>query len=1103
MSRWAIGMVLIVILISGCRSETRKEAPFVVRSAKETGLAFANKLHPTPGFNMFKYMYFYNGAGVGAGDFNNDGKIDLFFAANQESNALYLNQGNLSFRDISKEAGIPDNKGWSTGVSVVDINGDDLLDIYVCQVGNFESLHGKNQLLVCQGITDGVPHYKDEAAAYGIDFSGFSTQAAFLDIDLDGDLDLFLLNHSVHQNGTFAPRSQFLGTYHPLSGDRLFRNEGNHFTDITKESAINSSAISYGLGVTITDIDLDGWPDIYAGNDFHENDYLYINQRNGRFSEESSRRMMHTSMYSMGVDAADVNNDGFPEIVSMDMLPSDPYMIRRSLGEDEYDIYQYKISVGYDYQYTRNNLQWNRRNGLFSETGLYSGIYATDWSWSALWMDFDNDSRKDLFVSNGIPKRMNDIDYVNFVSDKTIQDKLRADQIEDKDMALVNKFPEIRLKNKFFHNNGDLQFSDITEEMAGNEPSFSNGAIYADLDNDGDLDIVTNNVDEPVMLYENKLAGKTPNHYLDLKFSGPKGNTQALGTKVYLFRHGQIESFEHYPVRGFLSSMQVPMHIGLDTTRVDSAFVVWPDNTFQSLQWNVPDTLLRLTYQPGLPVFDYDRVRNHYSLTGPIFIDQTAETGLRFKHQENPFQEFTREPLIPHKISTEGPALAIADINHDGLEDFFIGSSKTSKSRVYLQQAGGSFTLMAQPGLDIDSTNEEVDALWSDLNGDGHPDLVVANGGNEYYGNDRHLAPAVFINNGKGDLTKLKDAINGIFMNASVVRTLDANGDGKTDLFLGGRSVPWNYGAIPASYLLINDGSGHFTDQTQTLAPGLKQAGMVTGAEVVDMDKDGDVDLLVCSEWGGIDLYVNKQGRFNLQPVCDRKGWWNFVLPFDADGDGDMDLVAGNLGLNSRFQVTRERPVRLYYADFDDNNKKDQVLTYYLDGKEIPFANKAELQRQIPMLKKKFLYAEDFAKASLEDLFPKEKLAEAERLSADYLANAILINDGHMNFTLNPLPWMAQLSPYRTGVVLDANKDKLPDLLLFGNFYDNNIQLGRYDADFGTLLLNKGKGNFVAEPLNGLSIKGEIRQMDPIKINGKVSYMLAANNDSLRVIGLK
>ncbi|MBS1655206.1 MAG: CRTAC1 family protein, partial [Bacteroidetes bacterium] len=661
--------VFIIMLLSACQVKKKNAVLFEVLKSDQTGLNFANKLTPTPEFNMFKYMYFYNGAGVGAGDFNNDGLIDLFFSANQGDNKLFLNEGKLHFKDVTEQASIPQNHGWSTGVSVVDINNDGLLDIYICQVGNFESLHGKNQLLVCKGIKDGVPYYEDEAAQYGLDFSGFSTQAVFFDYDNDGDLDMFLLNHSVHQNGTFAPRSTFLGTYHPLSGDKLFRNDGNKFTDVTKESAINSSAISYGLGIVVSDINLDGWPDLYAGNDFHENDYLYINQKNGTFKDESETRMMHTSMYSMGVDAGDINNDGYPDIVSNDMLPSDPYMIRRSLGEDDYDIYNYKISVGYDYQYTRNNLQLNRRNGMFSEVGLYAGMYATDWSWSALWMDFDNDGWKDLFISNGIPKRMNDIDYVNFVSNSEIQEKLRVDSIADKDMALVNKFPEIKLPNKFFHNQHNASFKDMSASIKGELPTFSNGAIYADLDNDGDLDVVTNNVDEPALIYENKTTWQTSNHFVNLKLKGPDKNINALGAKVFLFSKEGIKSYENYPVHGFQSSMLVPLHIGIDSIKTDSAFLVWPDNTYQPLMFSKLDTTETLSYQRNLPLFDYSKITTYYQNYGRPFEDITDATKLLYKHEENPFQEFNREPLIPHMVSTEGPALAVADINHDGTDD--------------------------------------------------------------------------------------------------------------------------------------------------------------------------------------------------------------------------------------------------------------------------------------------------------------------------------------------------------------------------------------------------------------------------------------------------
>lgn len=485
-----------------------------------TGIHFTNKLTPGNKFNMFYYMYFYNGAGIGAGDFNEDGKIDLFFASNQSDNKLYLNKGKMSFEDVTKQAAIPEDGGWSTGVSVVDINNDGLLDIYVCRVGNYETLKSKNQLLICKGIKNGIPYYEDEAAKYGLDFSGFSTQALFFDYDMDGDLDMFLLNHSVHQNGNYQPRKNFLGTYSPLSGDRIFRNDGDHFTDVTRQTGINSSAISYGLGVAASDINLDGWPDLYVGNDFHENDYLYINQKNGTFSEENNQRLMHTSQFSMGVDIADANNDGYPEIISMDMLPSDPYILKRSLGEDDYDIFYEKISYGYNYQYTRNNLQFNRKNGMFSEVGLYSGVYATDWSWAPLWMDFDNDGLKDLFISNGIPKRMNDMDYVNFISSEEGMEKLRDTSKDVRNMELINKFPEIKIPNKFYRNKGDLSFSDLTDEIENNQPTYSNGAVYADLDNDGDLDVVVNNIDDPVLIYENKSNDSLQTSFADITLKG-------------------------------------------------------------------------------------------------------------------------------------------------------------------------------------------------------------------------------------------------------------------------------------------------------------------------------------------------------------------------------------------------------------------------------------------------------------------------------------------------------------------------------------------------------------------------------------------------------
>ncbi len=1092
---------LIIAILTGCHSTNNSSSLFDVLDNNRTGLNFVNKLTPTEQFNVIKYMYFYNGGGVGAGDFNNDGKIDLFFASNQQQNKLYLNTGNLTFKDVTEAAHIPNDSGWSTGVSVIDINNDGLLDIYICRVGNLETLHSHNLLLICQGIDkDGVPTYKDEAKEYGLDFSGFSTQAVFFDYDMDGDLDMYLLNHSVHQNRTFGARDVKLETYSPLSGDRLYRNDGNNkFTDVTKASGIHSSVIGYGLGIVASDINLDGYPDLYIGNDFHENDYLYINQKNGTFKDELNDMVMHTSQYTMGVDIGDINNDGYPEIISMDMLPSDPNILKRSLGEDEYDIFNLKIGYGYNHQYTRNNLQFNRRNGMFSEIGLYADVYATDWSWSPLWVDFDNDGNRDLFVSNGIPKRLNDIDYMNFVSNEEIRKKINSGS-DDNDLTLIKKFPEIKLKNKFFKNGDNLVFTDIEKEIDGDKQTFSNGAVYADFDNDGDLDIVVNNIDDPVLLYQNKSCDKNHQPYIDLALKGPSKNINAIGAKIVMFANGGIRVYEKYPVRGFLSSMETALHIGLDKTKIDSMFLVWPDNSYQRLTLDRHDTTLSFIYQNNLPKFDYNIITTHWKNPLKPMKDITTEVNLKYKHEENNFPEFDREPLLPHMLSTEGPALAVADINHDGLEDVFIGSARWKRSAVFLQQPSGKFFKTTQPDIETDSIYEDVDACWADVNHDGYPDLVVASGGNEFYGQDEHLSPRVYLNDGKAGFKKLPHAFDSIFVNSSCIEPYDFNGDGYVDLFVGGRSVPFDYGQVPRSYLLQNDGTGKFKDVTAQYASEIAKIGFVTQALWFDIDKDGRKDLLITLEWGGIIAFMNQNGKLVRHVLSDKKGWWNFILPVDIDNDGDIDLIAGNLGMNSRLKASDKEPVRMYYYDFDDNGKKEQILTYYLNGRELPFANKEELEKQMPALKKQFLYAQDFAKAKLNELFPKEKLQKADTLTANFFSNAILINQGNLNFVTKPLPWQAQLSPYRDAVVVNANDDSLPDILLVGNYYDNNIQMGRYDADFGTILLNKGGGSFDAESINGLQIKNQVRHIRKIDIAKKEAFILAKNNDSTMVI---
>ncbi|MBS1932523.1 MAG: VCBS repeat-containing protein [Bacteroidetes bacterium] len=1096
-----------IFFLLSCHSSTpiKEHADFELLEKTQTGLDFSNTLTPTSQFNVFKYMYFYNGGGIGVGDFNNDGKIDIFFAANQSDNKLFLNEGNLQFKDVSDEARIPKDGAWSTGVSVVDINNDGLLDIYVCRVGNHETLHSHNQLLICKGIDkNGVPYYEDEAKQYGLDFSGFSTQAVFVDFDMDGDLDMYLLNHSIHQNGNFGVRDQKLRSFNSLSGDHLYRNDGgNKFTDITKQAGIHSSVIGYGLGIVASDINLDGYPDIYVGNDFHENDYMYINQHDGTFKDELTNKVMHTSQFSMGVDIADVNNDAFPEIISVDMLPSDPYILRRSEGEDTWDIFNMKISYGYNYQYTRNNLQLNRRNGMFSEVGLYAGVYATDWSWSPLWFDFDNDGMKDLFISNGIPKRLNDIDYINFVSNEEIQAKMRSDKLDKNDMDLINKFPEIKLPNKFFHNIGDLRFDDMENSIANNKKTFSNGAVYADFDNDGDLDVLVNNIDEPAYLYKNKLQDTRKSAFAEIKLKGSAQNINAIGSKVVIFANGGIRMYEKYPVKGFMSSAEIPIHIGLEKTHIDSAFLIWPDNTFQKIQFDTNNPWQTFTYKSRLPKFNYSIITDHWKNPTRMMKDITQQTNLLHKHEENEFHEFDREPLIPHMLSTEGPALAVADFNHDGLDDVFIGSSKWKKSVIYLQDKSGKFNKTSQPDLEKDSTWENVDACVADVNHDGNPDLIVACGGNEYYGEDHYRTPNVYLNDGKGNFKKLENAFSNLYINASSVVSCDFNGDGYPDLFIGGRSVPFNYGQIPNSYLLQNDGTGKFIDVTEKYNKELSHIGFVTKALWFDLDKDGRKDLILSLEWGGIIAFMNHNNGFEKKILSDKKGWWNFILPVDLNHDGNYDLIAGNLGLNSRLKASEKEPIRLYYYDFDGNGKKEQILTYYIQGQELPFANKEELEKQMPSLKKKFLYAEDFAKATLHDIFPESQLNQADVLTANYFSNAVLINHGNLNFETKPLPWLAQLSPYRDAVVVNANNDSLPDILLVGNYYENNIQMGRYDADFGTMLVNKGNGNFSAESINGLQIKGQVRHISRITIANKEAFILVRNNDSTMVIQFK
>ncbi|RYC68468.1 VCBS repeat-containing protein [Spirosoma sordidisoli] len=1105
----------VALTLFTCQKADRQPATFRLLDATRTGISFTNELVPTNELNIFSYMYFYNGSGVGAGDFNNDGLVDLCFTANTGPNRLYLNKGQLRFTDVTEQTGINTGKGWANGVSVVDINQDGLLDLYISQVSGYADFKGHNRLFVCREITKaGVPVYDERAAEYGLDLVGLGTQAAFIDYDADGDLDLFQLNHSLHQNGTFGFRSAFQGKPHSTAGDRLFRNmsvergpgQPVSFVEVTQQAGVISDVLGYGLGVGTGDVNFDGYPDLYIGNDFHENDYLYINQPDPKtgarlFREELDRQIRHTSQFSMGIDIADINNDAFPEIISLDMLPFDREILKRSEGEDSYNIFKYKIRQGYNYQFARNNLQLNNGNNTFSEIGMYAGVHATDWSWSPLFMDFDNDGRKDLFISNGIPKRMNDIDYIAFVSNETIQARMDRKEFTENDQSLTDKLPEIKLPNKFFRNQPDLRFQDLAATIDNDKPAYSNGAIYADLDNDGDLDVVTNNINDHPFVYENLSDTYAPgNQSLTIRLTGAAPNRNAIGAKCLIYRKGEVLSYEKFPVRGFQSSMEGPLTVGLGRrATIDSMLVVWPDNRYQRVMPDSSQRVISLRYQPGLPRFDYAAHRPRQPRT-TAFTDITRPANLIYQHQENNFNEFDREALIPHMMSAEGPPLAVADVNRDGRDDVFVGSARDGKSGLFVQQPNGTFSQTYQPAFDRDSVYEDVDAVFADVDGDADPDLVVASGGNEYRGTSEYTQPRLYLNDGRGQFSRKPDAFPGIYLTAACVRATDLTGDGKPELFIGGRTIPFEYGMPPRSYLLRNDGTGRFTDMTARQAPEAATIGLVKQAEWVDFDADHDPDLLLTLEWDGICLLENRQGHFTKRMLTDLKGWWNFSLPHDFDNDGDLDILVGNLGLNSRLHASVEQPVRLYVGDFDHNQKTDQLLTYYLGNEEVLFANKAETEKQFPFIKKKFIYARDFARASIADLIGADNLTDARRLEANTFENLMLVNEGNGRFSARPLPMLAQLAPYQAATVIDANGDNLPDVLMGGNFYGCNIQMGRYDADYGLVLINKGQCRFEPTRLNGPPLTGQVKRILPLRIGSRPALAIARNNDSLLLL---
>jgi enediyne biosynthesis protein E4 len=1107
---WTHIVFITMLFLTGCsRNEDSKKFRFTPSSA--SGINFKNTLTESVDFNIFNYMYFYNGGGVAVGDLNGDNLLDIYFTSNQEPNKLYLNQGGLKFRDVTDQAGVEGFKGWTTGVTMADVNDDGRLDIYVGNLGDYLIFKGKNQLFINEGNDEnGIPRFTDRAMEFGLDLVGFATQAAFFDYDRDGDLDMFMLNHSLHQNGTFGTSKDLRFKSHVLAGDKLLRNDNGHFIDITKQAGILDNAIGYGLGVVTSDINLDGWPDIYVGNDFHENDYLYINQKDGTFKESLEKQMNHTSRYTMGVDFADFNNDAYPDLIAMDMLPKDPFILKASAAEDPYDLFDFKLRYGYNYQYTRNALQLNNRDGTFSEIGLFAGVASTDWSWSALFADFDLDGQKDIFVSNGILRRSNDMDYINYISVDSIQMSLKY-ELNEKHLRLIEKMPKIKLHNYIYRNNGDLSFTDKSIEWGLDKISYSHGSAYGDFDNDGDLDLVTNNVEDEAFLMENmSLSGKEDatdaNHYLRIKLKGNAGNKFGLGTKIFLYTKGQMQMQECQPVRGYQSAVDYRLLFGLGQHQtIDSLWAIWPDDSYEKIYNIKTNQELELAQTNAKNKFNY----NFFHKVNPLFEETTASLSVDFKHKENKFVEFSREALLPHMLSAEGPPGAIADVNGDGLEDVFIGGAKWQTSALYLQTDKGTFRRSVQQAFAKDSIQEDVDAIFFDVDSDLDKDLLVITGGNEFTGSSIHLKPKLYVNNGKGNFSP-SSGMPDLYMTGSSVSVGDFDKDNDSDIFIGVRAVQYHYGVEPDNYLLQNDGKGNFTDVTNLVAPSLKKFGFIKQSAWTDIDGDNDLDLLIAAEWKPITILINTSGKLEPLTLQDSglqftSGWWSHLQVADFDKDGDPDIIGGNLGLNSTLKTSVEAPVKMYVSDFDNNGSVEQVLTHVLEGKEYPFYTRDEMVKQIPSLKKKFLSFTKYASASILEVFDGPTLQKANVFEAHTFESVYIENKGNLKFSVTSLPNAVQFSTMSASVVDDFNSDGNLDVFVAGNFYPVNIQMGRYDASFGSLLQGDGKGKFEVVPNKdtGIRLRGETRKMQKIKVGKRFHYIAFRNNEPIVSFAIK